>query len=277
MNPATSMAATGVEATHRLGSSAAAYGAPGVTDDQLLALLRTCADAVRDALASVDDWGLAGTRAGQYRSDLAADRAALDVLAGASVGVLSEETGMRDGDRDVVVVVDPLDGSSNAHRGVPWFATSLCAVERGAPRVAVVRNLATGATFEAVRGHGATLDSRTIAPSSCTHMRDAFVGLSGLPPQWLGWKQYRALGAAALDLCAVACGVLDAYIDCSPSAHGCWDYVGGLLVCEEAGAHVRDAQDRDLVVLDHAARRTPVAAATSGLLDEALRARSGFA
>ena len=69
-----------------------------------------------------------------------------------------------------------------------------------------------------------------------------------MPPGWLGWKQYRALGAAALDLCAVAAGVVDAYIDCSRSAHGPWDYLGGLLVCTEAGAVVADADGRDLVV-----------------------------
>ena len=62
------------------------------------------------------------------------------------------------------------------------------------------------------------------------------VGLSGYPPRRLGWKQFRALGAIALDLCAVAGGRLDAYVDCSPSAHGPWDYLGGLLVCREAGA-----------------------------------------
>ena len=97
-----------------------------------------------------------------------------------------------------------------------------------------------------------------------------------MPPGWLGWKQYRALGAAALDLCAVAAGVVDAYIDCSASAHGPWDYLGGLLVCAEAGAVVADATGAELVVLDHAARRTPVAAATPLLLDECLAARRTF-
>ena len=97
------------------------------------------------------------------------------------------------------------------------------------------------------------------------------------PPGWLGWKQYRALGAAALDLCAVAAGLVDAYLDCSKSAHGPWDYLGGLLVCTEAGAVVADAEGRELVCLDHDARRTPVAAATPALLDEALAARRTFA
>ena len=61
----------------------------------------------------------------------------------------------------------------------------------------------------------------------------------------------------------------------SVDAHGVWDYLGGMLICEEAGAVVVDASGRDLVVLDHAARRTPVAAATPELLDALLGVRRG--
>jgi myo-inositol-1(or 4)-monophosphatase len=107
-------------------------------------------------------------------------------------------------------------------------------------------------------------------------LRHSLVGLSGYPPHWLGWKQFRALGAVALDLCAVAGGRLDAYVDCSVDAHGAWDYLGGMLVCQEAGALVVDAFDRPLVVLEHRGRRTPVAAGTPELLAEAVAARRGF-
>jgi fructose-1,6-bisphosphatase/inositol monophosphatase family enzyme len=94
------------------------------------------------------------------------------------------------------------------------------------------------------------------------------VGLSGYPRTHLGWKQFRALGAAALDLCLVGAGVLDAYIDCSRDAHGPWDYLGGMLVCQEAGAAIADARGRDLVVRGHADRRTPIAAGSEALLAE---------
>jgi fructose-1,6-bisphosphatase/inositol monophosphatase family enzyme len=100
------------------------------------------------------------------------------------------------------------------------------------------------------------------------------VALSGFPPQYLGWSQYRALGAAALDLCAVAEGVVDGYIDCSVDAHGPWDYLGGALVCTEAGAVVADALGRDLCVLEPDARRSPVAAATPELLAEIVQRRA---
>jgi len=104
-------------------------------------------------------------------------------------------------------------------------------------------------------------------------MRESLVALSGYPDHWLGWYQFRSLGACALDLCAVACGVVDGYIDCSWNAHGSWDYLGGLLVCQEAGAVIADAEDRDLIALEHTDRRTPVAAASPELLAELIAAR----
>jgi myo-inositol-1(or 4)-monophosphatase len=69
----------------------------------------------------------------------------------------------------------------------------------------------------------------------------------------------------------VAEGVLDAYATVGGSRLGSWDYLGGLLICQEAGAVVVDSSDRDLVTLEHAERRTPLAAATPSLLG-ALRA-----
>src|SRR5262245_23578184 len=244
----------------------------------VLSLLHETADAVAAALAGTTDWGPAGTRPGQYRSDLVADAAALAVLDGAGVGVLSEESGVRRGtaDVDVVVVVDPLDGSTNANRGVPWYATSLCAVDDHGPLAAVVVDLARDVRFEAVRGGGARRNSAPVAPTICTRVDDAIVGLAGWPARHFGWRQYRTLGAAALDLCAVASGVLDGFVDCGVDSHGPWDYLGGLLVCRESGASVVDAAGRDLVVLGHDVRRTPVAAATPELLDALVAARMSF-
>jgi len=135
----------------------------------------------------------------------------------------------------------------------------------------------SGERFEARRGGGATRNGVAITPTGRTELRESLVGLSGYPPHYFGWRQFRALGAAALDLCAVASGVLDGYVDCSQDAHGAWDYLGGMLVCQEAGASVVDADGRDLVVLEHDARRTPLAAATPALLDELIAARASFA
>lgn len=240
---------------------------------RLLELFRDVATAVATSLGRLEDWGLAGTRPGQYRSDLVADQVAVDILDRAGLGVLSEESGVHHPERPILVALDPVDGSTNASRHLPWWATSLCALDRDGPLAAVVVNQATSTTFEAIRGDGAWRDGAAIAPSSAAVLGESMIGLSGLPPRHLGWRQFRALGAAALDLCQVACGGLDAYLDCSVDAHGPWDYLGGLLVCLEAGASVADAHGRDLVMRGHADRRTPVAGATPALLAELLAAR----
>lgn len=242
------------------------------SDSDLTELLHKAADEVERVLAGLEDWGLAGTHPGQYRSDLAADEAVTRVLRRAGVGVLSEESGMHEANREIVVVVDPVDGSTNASRRLPWYATSLCAVDRHGARAALVVDLPRSRRFQAIRGRGATLDGAPLRPTACTKLSRAIVGMSGLPSRPLGWQQYRALGSLALDLCEVARGGLDAFLDCSPSAHGPWDYLGGMLICREAGAVVGDALDRELVTLDHAARRTPLAAATPTLFRQVVAA-----
>lgn len=245
-----------------------------VDGDALLGVLNETADAIAAALGSLTDWGPSGGKIGQYLSDLAADTAGLEVLDRAGLGVLSEESGRHDPDREVTVVIDPLDGSTNAARGIPWFATSLCAVDARGPVAAVVVNLISSERFEAVRGAGATCNGVELTPSGSERLDDSIIALSGFPPRHLGWRQFRSLGAVALDLCAVASGVLDGFVDCSVDAHGSWDYMGALLVCSEAGATVVDALGRDLVVLEHGERRTPVAGATRALVDELVAARA---
>jgi myo-inositol-1(or 4)-monophosphatase len=242
-----------------------------VDDPALLDVLGAAAAAVREALDRLDDWGPAGTRPGQYRSDLAADAAAVAVLHGAGLAVLSEESGLTGEPSAELVVLDPLDGSTNAARGIPWYATSLCVIDDVGPRVAVVVDQARGVTFEAVRGEGARRDGHPLAPSGCRRLADAVVGVSGLPSSPPGWAQFRALGAAALDLCAVAGGVLDGYRAVGTSWLHPWDYLGGVLVCQEAGAVVGEAGGAELVVRE-AARRRPVAAATPELLSALIAA-----
>jgi myo-inositol-1(or 4)-monophosphatase len=243
---------------------------------ELLGVLGEAAEAVADSLSNLADWGLAGTRPGQYRSDLVADEVAVAVLGAAGLGILSEESGFSEGalDKPLLAVLDPVDGSTNASRRIPWFATSICVLDEKGPLAALVVNQATRTRYEAVRGAGATRDGEPITPSQKETLKRSLVGLSGYPPQYLGWRQYRALGAAALDLCAVADGTLDGYIDCMRDAHGCWDYLGGLLVCTEAGAHVADAAGRELIVRDLTGRRTPVAAGNAALLAELLASRA---
>jgi myo-inositol-1(or 4)-monophosphatase len=246
-------------------------------DEEILAVLRHAAGVAHTVASTITDWSLSGAVGGQYRADIAVNDAVLEALSAFGCGVLSEESGTT-GDvpanpsdlrNEIVIVVDPLDGSTNASRGIPWYATSLCAVDAHGPRVSLVANLAPPHTeYVAIRGkgawrNGASFTTRSHRPDGPRPLHEAVVGISGPPPANPGWWQFRALGAAALDLCLVAEGSLDAYMDCD--THGVWDYLGALLICKEAGATIVDAFGRELSHLAHGERRTPVAAASSEL------------
>src|SRR6516162_8294099 len=103
------------------------------TDDEVLGALHDAATAVRSALDRLADWGPAGAADHQYTHDLVADGAAVPVLRRAGFGVVSEESGVHDPGAAIVVVLDPVDGSTNASRGLPWWNTSLCALDRDGP------------------------------------------------------------------------------------------------------------------------------------------------
>ena len=235
-----------------------------MTDDQLLQILRDAADAVHESLATVTDWGPSGVRDGQYALDLVADAAALGILRGAGLAVLSEESGLT-GDGPLLVVVDPVDGSTNASRGVPWYSTSLCVLDKDGPRIGLVHQQVTGVRYEAIRGEGALRDGAPIRPTECRELGEAIVAVSGLPDHNAGWAQLRMFGAASLDICAVAEGVVDAYTVGGESTLYPWDYLGGLLLCTEAGAVAVDGGGQNLVSR-RADRRAPVVAATPELL-----------
>ncbi|MEM9465636.1 MAG: inositol monophosphatase [Actinomycetota bacterium] len=233
-------------------------------DDELLAVLHRATDAVVAVFVDHDEWGPSGLREGQYASDLAADAAALAVLDDAGIAVLSEESGLSRA-AELVAVVDPLDGSTNASRPLPWFATSLCVLDAGEARAAVVHDHASGVRWDAIAGGGARMDGVVLTRREPVELADSIVAINALPSANPGWAQFRCYGAAALDLCAVADGRFDAYVDFDHDALGPWDYLGGMLVCREAGVEVVDAFGRDLEVIDHLARRTPVAASGPAL------------
>ena len=238
----------------------------------LLAVFEAAADAAAEALRPLEhgDRRARTDRPGQYALDLVADAAVLPLLHDAGVGVVSEESG-RSGapDAAITVVLDPVDGSTNCSRGIPYWSISLCALDGDGMLCSLVRNQATGETFTAVRGEGAWCDNRPVQPSGVTDVERSVIELAGLPARPLAWKQFRALGSGALSLCDVADGRVDGFVD-AYAAHAPWDYLGGLLICQEAGAPVVDAHDRPLLTVDADARRAILAAATPELL-EALR------
>lgn len=239
------------------------------SDEAILYALRNVAHVAQLTISAARDWSLTGQQQGQYAADVMVNDAVVAALREFGWGVLSEESGATGFDAattadlgdQLVVIVDPVDGSTNASRGIAWHAVSLCCVDADGARVAVVAQLAQPHTeYAAIRGRGAWKNGEQIRRHEPRAFDQSVVGVSGPPPHEPGWWQFRANGAAALDLCLVADGSLDGYLDCDQ--HGVWDYAGALLVCRESGVEVVDVFGRDLIPLRHAERRTPVAAAS---------------
>lgn len=234
----------------------------------LVNLFVSVADAIGDGLEGLQHWGLVDGSDQQYGHDVMADEIALDRLLSAGLGVVSEETGVHGSDRSIIAVVDPIDGSTNASHGLPYFNTSIAAVDDDGLLVGVVKNQVTGRLFTAIRGQGAQCDGAPAAVSGVDHLSDAIVLFNDLPPGRLGWRQFRVLGASALDLCQVARGGMDAFVDASAAGNSPWDYLAGTLICREAGGTVVDLAGGDLLTTDHGAKRYPIAAATPQLADQ---------
>jgi myo-inositol-1(or 4)-monophosphatase len=243
----------------------------------VLELFGGISDACAAIVAGNTNWAMSGRREGQYRVDLLVDAACTPPLLAAGYSVLSEESGLQhppDGGLGTsVVVVDPLDGSTNASLGLPWCNTALCLVDEGVPTVAMVTNLMTGERYTAVRGLGARRDGEGISVAAPVELGDAIIATNGCPRRYWGWRQIRVMGASALEICALAGGAFDGYADTTPGEHGVWDYLASALILEEAGGAIVDAFGQDLVVLDPDARRAPVAASSRPLLDRLLEER----
>jgi myo-inositol-1(or 4)-monophosphatase len=163
--------------------------------------------------------------------------------------VLGEEGGGDACGPGVHWVVDPIDGTVNFLYGLPWYAVSLAAVRDGRSLAGAVVEPASGRVWSAALGCGATCDGVPLRVSAVTdpalsllgtgfsyraERRARQIGLIGaLLPHV---RDVRRTGSAALDMCAVAAGWLDAYLE-----HGCnwWDWAAAALVATEAGAVVR--------------------------------------
>lgn len=238
-----------------------------MTDEEVLAVLQEVAGEVCglvEATPVPERAQLIDNRVDQFSIDLAADALAVGLLTAAGLGVLSEESGRHLWNASIRVVVDPIDGSTNCARGLPSYGPSLCAVDGDGLVAAVVRNIPAGSNYAARRGAGATRNGAPLLPPRRERLRVVATGdpVDGLEPET--WT--RLSGASAHDLCLVADGTVDGYVDVR-NTQSIWDYAGALLVLLECGAVVRERAGHELLDLDAVRNRRLVAASTVELVD----------
>lgn len=160
-------------------------------------------------------------------------------------GLLGEEGASRAGSSGVRWVIDPLDGTVNYLYRRGDFAVSIAAEVDGRPVAGAIVDPQRAETFHAWRGGGAWLDNRRIRTSDVTRLEQALVGtgFDYLPEHRRRQgrllasiidrvRDVRREGSAALELCSVACGRLDAYYERGPHW---WDAAAGSLIVQEAG------------------------------------------
>ncbi len=205
------------------------------------------------------DWSSTSGHSGQHQGDLVADEAALKILNDHGFGVYSEESGVTRSDADLVAVVDPVDGSANVARGIPFWCSSVAVVDEKGPILSCLIGAPDATTYWAVRGGGAYRNEERLVAKPSKPLAESVVFLNGFPSRHLGWMQYRALGSAALELCLIASGGGDAFIDVSPRGLALWDYLGALVLLDELGFVVGDWLGRELYNIGFTERRHIVA------------------
>jgi len=230
---------------------------PAALLDLAVDTAREAADLVRAGRASAGD--RVDTKSSPVDVVTAVDTASEHLIVGRLLGarpddgVLGEEGAARAGTSGVRWVVDPIDGTVNFLYGLPAYAVSIAAEVDGVVVAGAVLNVGTGELFTATAGGGAFLqtpgaETVRLNGSAPTSLAQTLVAtgfgyqveqrraqgavVAELLPRV---RDIRRFGSAALDLCAVGAGRVDAYYELNLNP---WDHAAGALVAAEAGAVV---------------------------------------
>ncbi len=159
--------------------------------------------------------------------------------------VHGEEGAAIEGSSGVEWVIDPLDGTVNFVYGFPQYAVSIGVLVDGVPTVGVVHDTVADHVYTAVQGRGAHCNGVEVQASACDRVGATLMATGfayepearrrhgAILAELIGdIRDIRRAGSAALDLCHVAAGRVDAYYESGPNL---WDVVAGMLIVTEAG------------------------------------------
>ena len=164
-------------------------------------------------------------------------------------GIIAEESDSTNNESEYQWIIDPLDGTTNFVHEYPSFGISIGVMHKDEFICGIVKELPANRTYSAIKGKGAFCDGKQIHVSDVNTLDQSLL-VTGFGyehgKKWSAnielFKQFtditqgvRRLGAAAIDLCHVACGKVDGYweFDIKP-----WDTTAGVLIVQEAGGKV---------------------------------------
>jgi len=200
--------------------------------------------------------------------------------------VVSEESGIMEigGKPDVYIVIDSIDGTTNAIRGVPFFCTSIAMSKGNSIKnvdAGVVLNLSDGTIFYAERGKGAYMNDKKIKTSDRISLEDAVIGIdfskaeekiiTRLMPLFKKVRHMRHFGANALEICYVASGFTDAFVDVRGMLR-VTDMAASYIILKEAGGEILTPNGKELdSILEPTQRVSFIAASNSIICDKILK------
>lgn len=163
---------------------------------------------------------------------------------------LTEEDTVEYIEKDYTWIIDPLDGTSNYVHGMNPYTVSIALMYKNEVILGVVYDPMADELFTAIKGEEAYLNNNKINVSHQNEMLNSFIGF-GIPYEvtseaqnilnnmfrHFGNASFRLKGSAAIEICYVACGRLDAYFhsDLSP-----WDVAAGVFILQQAGGKITD-------------------------------------
>lgn len=235
-----------------------------IDPEQVLALIRQT-DAILFDEASVADVREKGEADYVTRVDVGVQQFLKEKLAERypSIGMISEEQEQFAADpRGSFWILDPVDGTTNLIHHYQMSAVALALYECGEITFSAVYNPFSRECFTAVKGQGAWLNGGRIRVSGTGRLDHALVSYGSSPYEkerahglfefyeriFLRCADFRRTGSAELDLCYVACGRQDAYLEQNLKP---WDYAAGALIVKEAGGRVAGWDGRELPWLEN--------------------------
>ncbi len=185
------------------------------------------------------------------------------------INLLSEEVGIIDNDAEYTIVLDPVDGTRNAYRGIPFYSVSVAVGKNSLSDVeyGIVKNIPNGNIFSAEKNIGAFLNNKKlVVPDVPDKQILSSLSLgknySNLAVDLAKKEKVRSLGSASLEMCMVATGALDYYLVGNEYIR-VFDIAASTLILREAGGFVKSVKGKELDMHFSLEDRSSVVAACS--------------